>query len=131
MTSKYFWRGVLIVVLSMIVAKPAEAKGYPSGGAIVAAIVGVASVIVIVAVVVIHQSTQKRTITGCVKSQANGMSVIDDKDHRLYALSGNTTDVKPGDRMVLQGKKGKPADSGRTLVWETKQATRDLGVCQL
>ena len=68
MTSKYFWRGVLIVVLSMIVAKPAEAKGYPSCGAIVAAIVGVASVIVIVAVVVIHKSTQKRTITGCVKS---------------------------------------------------------------
>lgn len=41
MASKYVWRAVLIGVLSLVLAQPAEAKGYPSGGAIVAAIVGV------------------------------------------------------------------------------------------
>ncbi len=130
MTSKCFWQGVLIVTLSVILATPAEAKGYPSGGAIVAAIVGVVAVVVIVAVVVVHKSTEKRTITGCVNSGQNGMSVTDEKDKRSYELSGNTSGIKPGDRVTLQGKKIKPKDSTKTLVWETKQMTRDLGVCQ-
>jgi hypothetical protein len=128
--SKHLWRGVLIVTLSVILAAPAEAKGYPSGGAIVAAIVGVVAVVVIVAVVVVHKSTEKRTITGCVNSGQNGMSVTDEKDKRSYALSGNTSGVKPGDRMTLQGKKIKPKGTTNTLVWETKQMTRDLGACQ-
>jgi len=33
------------------------------------------------------------------------MSVTDEKDKRIYALSGNTTDIKPGDRVTLRGKK--------------------------
>jgi hypothetical protein len=130
MTSKYFWRGVLIVALSVILARPAEAKGYPSGGAIVGAIVGVVAAIVIVAVVVIHKSSGDRTITGCVHSGDNGLSVTNDKDKQSYELSGNTADIKPGDRMTLQGKKIKPKDGGKTLTWETKQVAKDLGVCR-
>ncbi len=57
------------------------------------------------------------------------MSVTDDKDKRLYALSGNTAGIKPGDRMTLQGKKIKPKD-GKVLVWETKKISKDFGVCQ-
>ena len=59
MASKHFWQGVLIVTLSVILATPAEAKGYPSGGAIVAAIVGVVAVVVIVAVVVVRKVDRK------------------------------------------------------------------------
>jgi len=128
--SRHLWRGVLIVVLSVVLAKPAEAKGYPSGGAIVAAIVGVVAAVVIVTVVIIHKSSEKRTITGCVNSGEKGMSVTDDKNKRLYTLSGNTAGVKPGDRMTLQGKKIKRQDAGKTLVWETKTISKDLGVCQ-
>ena len=129
MTQNCLWRGALIVVLSVVLAKPAEASGYPSGGAIAGAIVGVAAAVVIVAVVVIHKSSAKRTITGCVNSGENGMSVTDDKDKRLYALSGNTAGIKPAERMTLQGKKIKPKD-GKALVWETKKITKDFGVCQ-
>jgi hypothetical protein len=57
-TSKYLLRGVLIAILSIVLAEPAEATGYPSGGAIVAAIVGVVAAVVIVAVVVIHKSSE-------------------------------------------------------------------------
>ena len=130
MTSKYFWRGVLMVALSVILAKPAEAKGYPSGGTIVAAIVGVVAVVVIAAVVVIHKSSERRSITGCVNSAENGMSMTDEKDKRLYALSGTTTDVKPGDRMTWQGKKIKPKDARKTLSWETTLVAKDLGLCR-
>jgi hypothetical protein len=128
--SKHFWRGVLIVALSVALAKPAEAEGYPSGGAIVAAIVGVAAAVVVVAVLVIHKSSEKRTVTGCVNPGKNGMSVTDEKDRQLYALTGNTADIKPGDRMTLRGKKIKPKQASKTLVWETKTITKDLGACQ-
>jgi hypothetical protein len=118
MTSKYFWRGVLMVALSVILAKPAEAKGYPSGGTIVAAIVGVVAVVVIAAVVVIHKSSEKRSITGCVNSGENGMSMTDEKDKRLYALSGTTTDVKPGDRRPCRAKRSSQRMPGRRLAGE-------------
>ncbi len=130
MISKHFWRGVLIVALSVALAQPAEAEGYPSGGAIVAAIVGVVAAVVVVAFLVIHESSEKRTVTGCVNPGKNGMSVTDEKDKQLYTLSGNTADIKPGDRMTLQGKKIKPKHAGKTLVWETKTISKDFGACQ-
>lgn len=130
MTSKRFWCCVLIVALSTVLAKPAEASGYPSAGAIVGGIVAAGAAVVIVAVVIIHKSTAKRTITGCVNSGENGMSVTDEKHKQSYALSGNTSGIKPGDRMTLQGKKIKTKDAAKTLVWETKQVTKDFGLCQ-
>ena len=134
MTSKYFWRGVLVVALSVALSTSAETQTgggkIVSTGTIVGVIVGVVAVVVIAAVVVIHKSSEKRTITGCVNSGENGMSVTDEKDKRLYALSGTTTDVKPGDRMTLQGKKIKSQDAGKTLLWETKQVAKDLGACR-
>jgi len=130
MSQKSAWRGVLIVVLSVALAKPAQASGYPSGGAIAGAIVGVAAAIVIVAVVVIHKSSEKRTITGCVNRGGNGMTVTDEKDKRTYALSGNTTGIKPGDRVRLQGKKVKSKGGNKTPVWQAKAVAEDFGVCQ-
>jgi hypothetical protein len=91
----------------------------PQAGRFVAAIVAVAAALVVVAVVVIHKSSEKRTITGCVNSGENGMSVTDDKDKRFYA--------SPATR---QASKIKPKDAGKTLVWETKNITKDFGVCQ-
>jgi hypothetical protein len=82
------------------------------------------------AYVVIHESSKKRSITGCVTPAENGMSVTDEKDKRSYALSGDTADIKPGDRMTLQGKNIKPKDAGKPLIWETKTISKDFGVCQ-
>ncbi len=130
MTKKSLWRGVLIVVLCVVLAKPAEASGYPSGGAIVAAIVGVAAAVVVVAIVVIHKSSEKRTITGCVNSAGSGMTITDEKDKQVYALSGNTAGIKPGHRMKLQGKKEKSKGADKTFVWEAKAVSKDFGVCQ-
>ena len=66
-----------------------------SNGTIAGVIVGVVAAIVIVAYVVIHESSKKRSITGCVTPAENGMSVTDEKDKRSYALSGDTADIKP------------------------------------
>ena len=123
----------MIVVLGLALAKPAEAQLIngqvgPSGGPIVVGIVVTAVALVVATVLIIHYS-KKRAITGCVVSGQSGMTLIDEKDKQTYMLSGDTTDIKPGDRMKLKGKKVKPKGPDKTLVWEAKKVTNDYGAC--
>src|SRR5256885_17054391 len=132
MTSQYL-SGVLIVTLSFALCMPAEAQSSSgkivSDGTIAGGIVGAVAAVAVVAIVAIHYS-KKRMITGCVKSAGNGLTVIDEKDRQTYALSGDTTAIKLGDRVRLQGKKVKSMLSGAPLGWEIKTVVKDLGVCQ-
>jgi hypothetical protein len=135
MTSKYFSR-LLILVFGLALAKPTQAQQClpcgqvgPNTGPIIAAIVATAAAVVIVTVVVIHE-TKKRTITGCVNSGANGMTLTNEKDTQIYALSGDATGVKVGDRIKLQGKKVKAKGPDNALVWKATKVTKDFGVCQ-
>jgi hypothetical protein len=135
MASRNLWCGVLIVVVSFFLCMPAEAQNSdfklpgPSTGEVVGIVVGVtAAVAVVVTVVVIHYS-KKRTITGCVSSGADGMSITDEKDKQIYALSGNTVGATPGDRMKLQGKKVK-AGPDKRVMWVATNVAKDFGVCQ-
>ena len=130
MTLKYL-SAVLIIVLSFVLCMPAEAQSSPDkivGTGIIVVIVGVVAAVVVVAIVAVHYS-KKRTITGCVKPVPNGMVVNDEKDKRVYALSGDTAGIKPGERMTFQGKKIKP-NAGNLLGWEISKIRNDDGVCQ-
>jgi len=134
MTSKSIWRVFMVIAVALALSGTADAQiGAVSGrigpntGPIIAGIVAAIAVVVIVAVLVIHKGSEKRTLTGCVKSGADGMTVIDDGDKRLYVLSGNTAGVNPGERLRLQGRKTK---TGKTLIWETRKVSADFGVCQ-
>src|ERR1700687_129981 len=131
MTSKYLL-GVLIIALSFVLCMPAEAQNsgkIVSNATIAGVIVGVVAGVAVIAIVAIHYS-KKRTITGCVKSGGSGLTFTDEKDKQIYALSGATTGIKPGDRMKLQGKKVKSRDPSQPLEWETKKVAKDFGVCQ-
>jgi len=122
---------VLIFALGFVLGTPAEAQSGPkivSTGAIVGAIVGVAVGVTVIAVVAIHYS-KKRTITGCVNSQGSSMTVTDEKDKQVYALSGNTVGVTPGDRMRLEGKKINSKDPPNAVVWEASKVKENFGVC--
>jgi hypothetical protein len=62
----------------VILATPAERqteKVGPAAGPSIAAVVAVVAPGLVVTVVVIHESSQKRTITDYVNSGENGMSV--------------------------------------------------------
>ena len=123
---------VLIIALSVVLCIPAEAQNsgkIVSNGTIAGVIVGVIAAVAVVAIVAIHYS-RKRALTGCVHSGPNGMTVTDEKDKQIYALSGDTTNIKPGHRMKLQGRKAKSKGGDMTLVWEEERVTRDFGVCQ-
>jgi hypothetical protein len=139
MNRKHLRHGVLIAALGMLLATPAEAQirqigvsGQigPKPGPIIAAVVAVAVAVVVVTVVVIHEASKKRAITGCVSSNDNVMSLTDEKDKRIYVLSGSTTDIKAGERFTLRGKKAKSTKGNETLVWEVNGAIKNLGACQ-
>jgi len=128
--SSYLCRWILIVALGVVLITPARAdKLQTEGEEIVIGIVAVSAALVVGTVLIIHYS-KKRTITGCVSSVEAAMTVTDEKDKQTYTLSGDTTGVKPGDRMRLQGKKIKPRGPDKRLIWETRQVNRDFGLCQ-
>jgi hypothetical protein len=130
---KLLWHAVLIVGLCVVLAVPAQAATDTIANDtrnIQIGIVAVAVALVVIIVVVVHESKKKRTVTGCVTSGANGMSVTDEKDKRIYALTGNTADIKTGDRFTLHGKKVNPKGSSAPLAWQVNKETKDLGACQ-
>ena len=130
MVSKYLSR-ILIITLSFVLCTPAKAQHsgkIVSNGTIAGVIVGVVAGVVVIAILAVHYS-KKRTITGCVNPGGSGMTVIDEKDKRIYTLSGDTTGIKPGNRMRLEGKKAK-STAPQPLKWEAKRVAKDFGVCR-
>ena len=129
MTRKYFSCGILIVVLSVGLATPARADN-PEKVLIVIAATTAADAIVAVTLASVHHRRKKIVITGCVTSGEKGMTVTDEEDRKIYALSGDTTGVQQGDRMRLEGKKVKSKGSDKRLAWETRAVIKDFGVCR-
>jgi hypothetical protein len=130
LTSKHLFRITLIGILTLALSATVQADQLQSTAdhALAGAIAAVA-VVVVVTVILIHQASTNKTTTGCVSPAQNGMTVTNEKDKRVYTISGDTTGVKPGDRMTLHLKKVKTKGSN-TLTWETKKITKDFGVCQ-
>jgi hypothetical protein len=130
-TREYLWRGVLVVVMSVALTAPARADNLRTTGRnIVIGIVALtAAVAVVITVVILHESKKDKIITGCVSSSVKGMTITDENDSRVYALTGNTVGITPGERLRLKGKKAKSRDSARTLTWITTSVNHDFGGC--
>jgi hypothetical protein len=124
----------LIIALSVVLAIPAQASTSlkTQGDEIVIGVAAAAAVVaVLITVLVLHHNrSQSKTITGCVASGDSGMSIIDERDKKTYALSGDTASIKPGDRMKVQGKKVRLTGPGKTVGWEATKVAKDYGVCQ-
>jgi hypothetical protein len=130
----FLCRALIVAILSVALIAPARAESLETvGKQITAGIVVVsAAVAVVVILLVIHYKHKKSSITGCVASGASGMNLTDEKDKRLYTLSGDTAAVKAGDRMTLEGiqRKEKGAAPVSTSTVFEVQKVRDLGACQ-
>jgi hypothetical protein len=126
MTQKCFRRELLIVVLSVGLAMPARADNPEKVLIAIAATTTAAAIAVVVTVASVHHRRKKIVITGCVISGENGMTVTDEEDRRIYSLSGNTTGIKPGNRMKLLGKNVKATGPDKMLVWEAGEVSMTL-----
>jgi hypothetical protein len=130
MTQNRFFCALLVVVLTVGAAKPARAVDAEGVLIIIASTAAVAAIAVGITMTIVHHKRKKIVITGCVISGEKGMKVTDEEDKKTYVLSGDTSGIKAGDRMKLEGKGLKAKNPDKSRVWETKQVIKDLGVCQ-
>jgi hypothetical protein len=125
---KYIGRVALVAILCLALAKPARANFQTQGEEILAGIIVVtAAIAVLVTVLILHHKGHKSEITGCVSSGANGMTLTDEIDKRTYTLSGDTSAVKTGDRVTLEGKR---KTKGDTFIFQAHKVNRDFGACR-
>ena len=128
MSMRAVWCAVLIVVLSAALGEPAAAESIQTAGDQLIAgivIVAVGAAMLTTFLILHHQRNKQRTITGCVSSVANGMSLKDEKDQKVYTLSGDATGMKSGERMTIEGRRK------NTLVFDVQKVTKDFGVCKI
>jgi hypothetical protein len=132
-TQKGFWRVLLVAVIGLALAIPARADSdtLNNNARNIAIGIGVAAaaVIVVLVIVIHHEAVKGRTITGCVSSGAGGMTITNEKDHRVYALVGGTEGIVAGERMKLHGQRLYPPGDAMPS-WETTKVARDFGVCR-
>jgi hypothetical protein len=111
-------------------AVPAKAVNAEGVLIIVAATTAAAAIAAVVIVASVQHRRKKIAITGCVISGEKGMTVTDEEDRKVYLLSGETTAIRPGDRMKLRGRKVRSTGPDKARLWEAKEVLKDFGVCQ-
>src|SRR6266849_1568213 len=99
----------------------------PSKGEIIGIIVGVAAVLTGVGFLIYHETHKHPSITGCVAPGADGLTLKNEKDKRVYALSGDSAVTRAGERVTLKGKRVKWS-SGKTS-FQVEKVTKDFGAC--
>lgn len=67
-------------------------------------------------------------VTGCVQPGANGLRLLDDKNNKSYALVPGDVSLKPGQRVLLKGKRSKGDADTQTFI--AKKLIKDLGSCE-
>jgi hypothetical protein len=130
MPNRFLCRAVAIAFLSVALIAPARAESIGTAGTqITAGIVGVSVAVgVLVVFLVIHYKHKRSSVTGCVVSAGNAVSVTDEGDKRTYALSGDTGAVKAGQRMKIEGKRQNERNG--TSSFEVQKVSKVFGACQ-
>ena len=130
MTQRCFCCGVVVVALTIGLVVPARAINAEGILIIVAATTVAAAIAAVVIVANVQHRSKKIVITGCVLSGEKGMTITDQEDRKVYLLSGETTGIRPGDRVKLRGRRVRSTGPDKTRLWEAKEVLNDFGVCQ-
>jgi hypothetical protein len=121
---------LLCASLLLLSSKPASAS-IPTKGQVVLIFVGVAAIGAAIGVGIYLTARRAGTssITGCAISSGGSLSLQHEGDQQTYTLLGDTTGVKPGDRIRVSGKKRKQYPSGNREFLVRKLA-KDYGPCK-
>ena len=127
---------LLIPLTFLLIAPSANAQNQspgwdlgnigPSGAQVYGAIAGAAAGIGAITFFAIHEH-HAHILKGCVESTADGLQMTNEGDKRNYVLSGDTADLKVGERVRLSGHKKKANGTQRQFV--VKKLAKDYGVC--
>jgi hypothetical protein len=99
----------------------------PSKGEVVGIIVGAAAAITVVGILIYHETHKHPSITGCVANGNDGLNLENERDKKIYTLSGDSSALRVGDRVALKGKKIK--DSGGKPSFQVEKLTKNYGTC--
>lgn len=100
--------------------------GPDIGPYVVGAAVGIAAVVVVTTVLVIHYKAAK--VKGCLASGPNGLELTSSGDKAAYDLAGDTSSLKPGEQVKLKGKK-KRAKGSAHQTFTVTELSKDYGAC--
>ena len=156
MSMRYLFRFVLGVAMTVSVAGFARAQcayppcdpnnstvslgsapngggGYGHGAAIGIG-VGVAVAVVGIALYVHHKNSKKNkaapahaSVVGCTQVANDGVTLLDEKEKRVYSLVAAGMDLKSGERVELTGNEA--VDSSGKRIFTVQTLTRNLGFC--
>ncbi|SRR6266436_4000142 len=99
----------------------------PSKGEVVGIIAGAAAGLTVVGILVYRETHKHSSITGCLASGADALTLQNEKDKKAYTLSGDPSALKAGDRVTVRGKKSKDT-SGRSY-FQVEKLVKDYGAC--
>jgi hypothetical protein len=131
--SLFFRMGIFLLCLCLLpVQTPAQIGQIgPSNGQVGAIIGGIAGCGAAIGVVVYFALTRPPSIKGCAVTGPNGLELKNEGDGQTFQLLGITSDVKPGDRVRVRGKKkaiGKSGSGNPTFLVE--KLAKDYGACK-
>ncbi len=102
----------------------------PTTGEVVGVGVAVVATVVVATVVLVHVHNSHYTVRGCVTAGPDGLKLHENGNNKVYALTGVTANVKPGDVIKLHGTKLKgQKDNAGDLDFAVESINRDYGPC--
>jgi hypothetical protein len=104
----------------------------PSNGEVYGAAAGIAAGIAVGTVVLVEVNKSHHTIKGCVTAGPDGLEVQNEKNNKVYSLTGVTANVKPGDIVQVHGSKEKgEKDGSGNQDFKVAKMSRDYGPCKV
>ena len=79
-------------------------------------------------VAIAYLALHKPSIVGCTEVAGSGLQLVNEKDKQTYALDSGSTDLKPGERVALKGKRIK-SESG-VMSFHVQGLAKDYGPCK-
>jgi hypothetical protein len=108
-------------------------KSYGHGAAIGAG-VGIAVGVAAIALYVHHKHSMQNkaahpsaSIVGCTQVANNGVTLLDEKDKKVYSLVAAGMDLKSGERVELTG--NETVDRAGKRIFTAETLSRNLGFC--
>ena len=110
-------------------SRQADAQIGISKGQGDAIIVGLVAAGAVIGIAIYFIVRQPPSITGCAVTGPTGLTLQNEGDQQIFLLVGDSTAIKPGDRIRVKGKKKKVAGSStRTFIVE--KISKDFGPCK-
>lgn len=100
----------------------------PSGAEVAGVAIGVGAAVTAVVAVEVHHA--HHTLKGCVADGPAGMQLQTQGGARSYLLSGNTADIKAGERVRLHGTRVKQKGSTTGPTFFVERENKDFGPCK-